>query len=224
MNAYAKLGILLLVSLAAFKIAGFWPGIVCLCISVYKTLNIFGIIRNPSLFKGSFVEGVAFTKDYIGSYSTNQKAFEECNKIIKDFNLKDFHVIAIYYDKPGSVEENKMRSSIGIYKQNRGFPDKLSDEVERYMKENGYNYNELPSCSSLYSSWEFVNMFSLLIGIKKFYTLLENQLKNKDFKRNFRVKEEEIKVNIELYISDHNVNFYVPLLNASKFLIFKKDK
>lgn len=224
MNTYLKLLILLGINALAFKIAGFWPGIICLAIVIYKVLSMFGITRNPSLFRGSFVEGITFTKDYFGPYSQNYKAFQDALTLIRNYQLKDFFVIAIYYDKPGSVEESKMRSSIGIYKKNKGFPDKVSDELERYCAENGYNYNELPSCTSLYSSWDYSNMFTMMLGIKKFYSLLEKKLKDTAFKKSFRIKEEEIKVTIELYDSDTSMSFYVPLLNASKFLVFKKDK
>lgn len=225
MNPFLKLGILIAISLVAFKIAGFWPGIVCLAIVLYRALKILGITRSPSIFKGSFIEGVSFTKDYIGPYSESHKAFEEAQSLIKNFKLESYQVIGIYYDKPGSVDENKMRSSIGIYRSNRGlFAEKISDELERYCNEKGYNYNVLPNCTSLFSSWEFSTIFTLMIGIKKFYALLDKSLKDAVFRRNYRVKEEEIKVTIELYANDHTLQFYVPILNVSKFLIFKKDK
>ena len=67
------------------------------------------------MFLGYFDEGITFTKDYYGSYSTHHEAFCEASKLIQNYNLQNYIAIALYYDSPGSVEEDKLRSSIGIY-------------------------------------------------------------------------------------------------------------
>lgn len=225
MNGLVKIAILIALNIGAFFIAGKIAGLICTAIVLYKILNILGFTRSPSLFKGGINEGVVYTKDYIGPYSkVFGPACKECLGLIKDLKLKDYVVIGIYYDRPGTVEESKMRSSIGIYKKNVGFPEKLPDATERILIDKGYNYNEFNSTNSLYSSWEYSNLMTLMMGIKKFYTLLDNKLKDAVFKRQYRVKEEEIKVCIEIYETDSKVVFYVPLIGASKFLFFKKDK
>ena len=184
---------------------------------------MFGIIRNIIFYRGSFGDGIVFTKDYYGSYNNLQQAFNEAKKLISTYQLKDFLIIGIYYDKADSPDQNKLRSSIGIYKPNRGFPDKVPEEFERYCQNNEYNKNELPNTSSLYASWDYFNTFTLITGIKKFKSILYSKLKDPSFKRLFKVDENKVKVIVEVY-KEKEVNFYVPLLNVDKFMLFQKDK
>ena len=220
---YWKIGLYLIINLLAFKLGGFWLGLIALCIVIYKLLDMFGIIRNIIFYRGSFGDGIVFTKDYYGSYNNLQQAFNEAKKLISTYQLKDFLIIGIYYDKADSPDQNKLRSSIGIYKPNRGFPDKVPEEFERYCQNNEYNKNELPNTSSLYASWDYFNTFTLITGIKKFKSLLYSKLKDPSFKRLFKVDENKVKVIVEVY-KEKEVNFYVPLLNVDKFMLFKKDK
>ena len=220
---YWKIPLYLIINLLAFKLGGFWLGLIALCIVIYKLLDMFGIIRNIILYKGSFGDGIVFTKDYYGSYNNLQQAFNEAKKLISTYQLKDFSIIGIYYDKADSPDQNKLRSSIGIYKQNRGFPDKVPEEFERYCQNNEYNKNELPNTSSLYASWDYFNTFTLITGIKKFKSTLYSKLKDPSFKRLFKVDENKVKVIVEVY-KEKEVNFYVPLLNVDKFMLFQKDK
>ena len=220
---YWKIPLYLIISLLAFKLGGFWIGLIALCIVIYKVLDMFGIIRNIIIYKGSFGDGIVFTKDYYGSYNNLQQAFNEAKKLISTYQLKDFSIIGIYYDKADSPDQNKLRSSIGIYKQNRGFPDKVPEEFERYCQNNEYNKNELPNTSSLYASWDYFNTFTLITGIKKFKSTLYSKLKDPSFKRLFKVDESKVKVIVEVY-KEKEVNFYVPLLNVDKFMLFQKDK
>ena len=60
-------------------------------------------------------------------------------------------------------------------------------------------------------------------GIKKFKSLLYSKIKDPSFKRLFKVDESKVKVIVEVY-KEKEVNFYVPLLNVDKFMLFKKDK
>jgi hypothetical protein len=220
---YWKIGLYLIINLLAFKLGGFWLGLIALCIVIYKLLDMFGIIRNIIFYRGSFADGIVFTKDYYGSYNNLQEAFNEAKKLISTYQLKDFLIIGIYYDKADSPDQNKLRSSIGIYKPNRGFPDKVPEEFERYCQNNEYNKNELPNSNSLYASWEYFNTFTLINGIRKFKSLLYSKLKDPSFKRLFKVDENKVKVIVEVY-KEKEVNFYVPLLNVDKFMLFKKDK
>ena len=220
---YWKIGLYLIINLLAYKLGGFWLGLIAFCIVIYKLLDMFGIVRNITFYRGSFGDGIVFTKDYYGPYNNLQKAFDDAKKLISTYQLKDFLIIGIYYDKTDSPDQSKLRSSIGIYKPNRGFPDKVPEEFERYCQENEYNKAELPNSNSIYASWEYFNVFTLMNGIKKFKSQLYSKLKDPSFKRLFKVDESKVKLIVEVY-KEKEVNFYVPLLNVDKFMLFKKDK
>ena len=225
MNIYVRILLLIIINLLCFKLAGFWIGMICSCIVVYKILSFFGITRTPSIFVGSFVEGISFTKDYFGSYTKHQKEFMEAGQLIEKFKLKDYSLIALYYDSPNSVEENKLRCSIGIYTKSKNSIEKITEEFEKYCEENGYNKNELPNARSLYSNWDYFNFASMIIGIQKFYKLIYKNLKDDNFKKLFKVDESKIKAMIEVYErSNDSMSFYVPLINGEKFMLFKNNK
>ena len=224
MNGYIKIVLLLIINLLSFKIAGFWLGIVVTCIIIYRILTILGIFRSPILYRAVFKDGISYTKDYLGLYSKQKKEFIEAAKLIETYKLKNFVVIAFYYDNPDKVEDNKLRSSIGIYRKNSKDNETVPEDFEKFCETHGYNKNELPKEDCLYSNWDYFNTLSMIIGYIKFYKLLNNKLKDDFFKKQFRVDEKKIKVTIEVYES-HNkyMSFYVPL-NGDSFMIFKKDK
>ena len=225
MNPFFSIILLIYTNYLVYHFSGIFLGLVSSLIVIYKILYIFGKTRTPTLFLGSFQQGLSYTKDYFGSYTQHQGAFEEARKLIKKFNLKDFVLIALYYDKPGSMDDNKLRSSIGIYKRSRWSPEKMSEEFEKYCEQNGYNKSELPDTSSLCCIWDYFNYNTMMIGIQKFYKLLDLKIRDDNFKKTFNIDENKTKISIEVYENiDSNISFYVPLINTENFMVFKKNK
>ena len=132
MNPFIKFAILFIVDIYIFWNFGKLFGFLGLGIILYRLLNTLGLIRSPQIYRGAFSEGIVYLKDYQGSYR-NPEPYKEVSNLIKNFKLKDFQIIGIFYDKPGDVPEEKLRSSIGIYRKNQGFPDPVSKELESYF-------------------------------------------------------------------------------------------
>ena len=206
-----------------FKFIGFYPGLIFLGILAYMFLKKLGFIRKPGIFRGNFPEGIVFLKDYQGSYGQSFIAHKEASNIIQTFKLKDYSVIGLYYDKQGEVEDSKLRYSYGIYKMNKGFPEKPDGDLENYCKSNNYFYHEVPNSSSLYSFWEYSNPFTMLLGIRKFIALIKQSLNDPDFKRTFKIQDTNLKVRIFVFSNESKLNFYIPIIGADKFLLYKKD-
>ena len=222
--------LLLSVSFLMFKFYGITGGILGLIISLVKILYSLGYMKSIKIFKRSFTKGIVFTKDYKGSYKNLQIAFNEVNTLKEKFHLdKSYKIICFFYDNH-KVEESKKRSSIGLYKKQSSNDDKIDLNLEDFCKDknNGFKITVFEnSVPSLYSNWDFVNFFSMMIGIKKFYDELHDSLKNKYFRRNYKIENEDIKVCVELFESDSNMTFYVPLNQIDNFLIhddFKQEK
>ena len=196
-------------------------GFLGLGVIIFRFLHIFGFTRSPQIYRGAFSEGVAYLKDYQGSYK-NPEAYKEAAYLINTYKLKGFLVIGIFYDRPGEVPEEKLRSSIGIYRRNQGFPDPVPKEFESYCQTNNYYSVDLPMNSCIYSTWEFSNSFTMVMGIMKFYALMKKNLEDAMFRKMYKIKENP-KVCIELYESESKMEFYIPIANEDKFLVYKKD-
>ena len=217
-----KYAILLVVDLVIFKYIGFIPGLIGLAIIAYRVSDAIGFTRSIKFYRGAFVEGTVYTKDYTGSYKNIGSKFEEVQKILERFKLeKAYSLISIYYDCPGKsdVPEDKHRACIGIYKKKTSDFIHSNEEFEKYVLENGYKKNTIPSSSSLFSDWYFVNSFSLMYGIKKFYNELGTSFTDPQFKKDYKLKGDNIKVSVELYETKDTVKFYIPTVNEEKFMI-----
>ena len=221
MNPFIRLVLLLAVDIYIFMNFGKLYGFLGLGVIIFRFLHIFGFTRSPQIYRGAFSEGVAYLKDYQGSYK-NPEAYKEAAYLINTYKLKGFLVIGIFYDRPGEVPEEKLRSSIGIYRRNQGFPDPVPKEFESYCQTNNYYSVDLPMNSCIYSTWEFSNSFTLVMGIMKFYALMKKNLEDAMFRKMYKIKENP-KVCIELYESESKLEFYIPIANEDKFLVYKKD-
>ena len=221
MNPFIRLVLLLAVDIYIFMNFGKLYGFLGLGVIIFRFLHIFGFTRSPQIYRGAFSEGVAYLKDYQGSYK-NPEAYKEAAYLINTYKLKGFLVIGIFYDRPGEVPEEKLRSSIGIYRRNQGFPDPVPKEFESYCQTNNYYSVDLPMNSCIYSTWEFSNSFTMVMGIMKFYTLMKKNLEDAMFRKMYKIKENP-KVCIELYESESKMEFYIPIANEEKFLVYKKE-
>ena len=221
MNPFIRLVLLLAVDIYIFMNFGKLYGFLGLGVIIFRFLHIFGFTRSPQIYRGAFSEGVAYLKDYQGSYK-NPEAYKEAAYLINTYKLKGFLVIGIFYDRPGEVPEEKLRSSIGIYRRNQGFPDPVPKEFESYCQTNNYYSVDLPMNSCIYSTWEFSNSFTMVMGIMKFYALMKKNLEDAMFRKMYKIKENP-KVCIELYESESKMEFYIPIANEEKFLVYKKD-
>ena len=221
MNPFIRLVLLLAVDIYIFMNFGKLYGFLGLGVIIFRFLHIFGFTRSPQIYRGAFSEGVAYLKDYQGSYK-NPEAYKEAAYLINTYKLKGFLVIGIFYDRPGEVPEDKLRSSIGIYRRNQGFPDPVPKEFESYCQTNNYYSVDLPMNSCIYSTWEFSNSFTMVMGIMKFYALMKKNLEDAMFRKMYKIKENP-KVCIELYESESKMEFYIPIANEEKFLVYKKD-
>ena len=226
---YFRVFLLLAVTISMYKFYGLSAGLLGLAISIGKILYTLGYMKSIKIFKTSFSKGIVFTKDYTGSYKNIYIAFKEAETLIHKFRLgNDYKIIGLYYDNDKTPDDKK-RACVGLYKKLVSQDDKVDLNLEDFGKDinNGFKISNFEATPALYATWDFVNTFSMMIGIKKFYAELHDSLKNKYFRKNYKIESEEVKVCIELYESDTSLKFYVPLTQQESFLIhddFKKKE
>ena len=67
----------------------------------------------------------------------------------------------------------------------------------------------------------------MMIGIRKFYGLIKQKLKSRNFLESYNIKKEQFNVAIEVYenfFGNKNIHFYMPFENNDKFFLFGNDK
>ena len=84
------------------------------------------------------------------------------------------------------------------------------------------NYLILVLCVAF---WDYFNHYTMMIGVHKFYKLLDLKIRDDNFKKTFNIDENKTKISIEVYENfNSNISFYVPLINTENFMVFKKNK
>ena len=224
MNFYIRLIILCAITLFLGHNMGIKGFLIGIGITIYKVLNSIGLIRSVNISKLSFTGGLIYYKEYTGSYKKIGQNFSELSNIIKKFKLSDYYIIGIYYDKPNETKEENQKAVYGIYKKVNVKNFKPNEDLEKYMTEEKFNKAELSNTNSLYTSWEYINTFSMILGISKFYQTLDKSLKDKQFTKQYRIKEDQIKLCIELYDSENSMSFFIPLINHEQFMLHKDLK
>ncbi len=222
MNPFIKFAVLFIVDIYIFWNFGKLFGFLGLGVILYRLLNTLGLIRSPQIYRGAFSEGIVYLKDYQGSYR-NPEPYKEVSNLIKNFKLKDFVIIGIYYDKPDEVEQNKLRYSIGIFKKKGSNKGKINKDFENYCNKNNFYHVEFPDTASICSSWKYSNFFSMMVGIAKFNQLIKKNLDDETF-RNMHKITEKPKIVIELYVNESDMEFYIPTANVDKFLVYRKKE
>ncbi len=218
---------LAIINISCFHFGGFRIGMISCFVTLYKILSYLGLTTTPQIFQNHFRPGVCYIKDFTGPYSSHGPKFGECAKLIKDNNLRDFSVIAFYYDDPLTVPKEKLRCSIGLYKKSFDKEANIPKEIDESLLKLGYRKHELEDAKAIYSSWDYSNLISMIIGIKKFYSLVGKKFHDKNFLNAFKIKEDQIKVSIEVYeefYDNNTIYFYVPFENAERFLLYQKDQ
>ena len=74
----------------------------------------------------------------------------------------------------------------------------------------------------IYSYYEVSNNFTMIIVISKFYSIMNKNLEDALFRKMYKIKENP-KVTIELYQSESRIEFFIPIVNEDKFLVYKKE-
>ena len=222
MNPVLKLVIYITLDIVVFIYFGKLYGFLGIGLILYFFFDIISFFKTLQICNMNFNEGIAYLKDYQGSFH-NPQAFKDSLYLIKNYKLKDFVIIGIYYDKPDEVPQEKRRYSIGIFKKNSGSNESVSKEFEIYCKQNNFYSVKLPKTSSIYSSWRYSNFFTLMVGIAKFYNTVNKNFLNDNFKRMYKINENP-KICVELYVTESKMEFYMPIENSEKFFVYRKEE
>jgi hypothetical protein len=118
-------------------------------------------------------------EEHVGDYGkTGDIMMRVHDSIEKDFKIKPDKAFGLYYDDPGKVSKDKLRSDIGciIDDKDAGALNaiKTKFKIKKYKKIN-----------SIVAEFPFRNMFSIFIGMYRVYPRLDKYIKDKGYKMDY---------------------------------------
>ena len=231
MSPEIRIFILLLINLLCYYLLGFHIAAFSFLITIYRVLSIYKITTTPHLFQNNFRAGICYIKDYTGGYTSHSDVWAYMCKLKEEKNLNDFSLIALYYDQPqkDKEKEKQQRCSIGFYLKNDADENiHVPEEIEKCLiVEEKFRKHNLVGAKSIYCCWDYFNSFTMMLGIKKFYSLIQKKINSKKFMNAYNIKKEQINVGIEVYenfFGEQNIHFYFPFQNNDKFFLYGKEK
>lgn len=231
MSPEIRIFILLIINLLCYYLVGFHIAAFSFLITIYRVLSIYKITITPHLFQNNFRAGICYIKDYTGGYTSHSDVWAYMCKLKEEKNLNDFSLIALYYDQPqkDKEKEKQQRCSIGFYLKNDSDENiQVPEEIEKCLiVEEKFRKHNLVGAKSIYCCWDYFNSFTMMLGIKKFYSLIQKKINSKKFMNAYNIKKEQINVGIEVYenfFEEQNIHFYFPFQNNDKFFLYGKEK
>jgi hypothetical protein len=220
--------ILFTIDILLYYFISFRVGAIAFVFVFLKILWDIGLFTPIKFCNGQFKHSEIYYISYTGEYMNVGKEFAKINEIFNKFNLDKYvySSIGIYYDDPKKMtDKSKCRAVLGICKDSSDFSrnKSVNQPLEEYLRENNFRKAEIPDTNSLRVTFPYVNMISMLIGIKKFYKALNSNLSDENFKRSFRIDSKKISCTVEIYAENEMV-FYVPLQNNEKFNLHTKSE
>jgi hypothetical protein len=136
------------------------------------------------------------------------------------------NTFGIYYDDPKTTDVNKCRAVIGFQYLNSTEKNEKSNDKEdliNFFKAEGFKHKHIPSTCCVNARYPYTNFLSIIFAIKKFYSNLEQKIKNIDFLKKFELENKDPKFNciFEIY-RDNYLLFGFPVENEKDFLIYSQ--
>ena len=114
-------------------------------------------------------------KEHIGDYSKVAPVMDEIYQKLKDEEQIDAAVgFGIYYDKPGDVPREQLRSEVGCV-----LPEAYKDQVAAL--EEKYQIKEFPMQPCIIAEMPYRNKTSIILGVFKTYPKLEKIVQEKGY-------------------------------------------
>ncbi len=204
-------------------------GISALFLAVVKYLHNIGFFTSIKFYKGSFAKSEIYYLKFPDGNNNMENEFKKIENILKKFNsdLSIFSLICIYYNKnentPVYDAKEKAPTIIGIKKEiledlrkTNNDEDLKSNNIEEYLKEEGFLHAKLPNMMSLKSFFPCKTQFSITMGINRFNETLKKSIGDENFMKMNSVKE--VPKFVVHNFRNNDINFYVPLKSNEKFM------
>lgn len=117
-------------------------------------------------------------EEHLGDYSQVAPVMDEVYRQLKDDEQIDAEVgFGIYYDKPGEVPKEQLRSEVGCV-----LPAAYSEQAEVLAEK--YKVKEFPVQRCIVAEMPYRNKASIMLGVFKTYPKLEKLVQEKGYPQN----------------------------------------
>ncbi|MCO6479609.1 MAG: hypothetical protein J5I94_23440 [Phaeodactylibacter sp.] len=117
-------------------------------------------------------------EEYIGDYSKVAPVMDEVYRQLRDDEQIDAEVgFGIYFDKPGEVPKEQLRSEVGCV-----LPAEYNEQADALAEK--YKVKEFPVQRCIVAEMPYRNKMSILLGVFKTYPKLEKLLQEKGYPAN----------------------------------------
>jgi hypothetical protein len=139
-------------------------------------IGLFGKVTIEEKEMGPFV---LVYEEHKGDYRGTAKIQDDIyNSLLKDYEIETFKGFGIYYDKPGEVPTDELRSIAGCILEESDY-----DKID-FLEEKEFNIREIPGQDSIVAEFPFKNKFSIFVGIMKVYPKIEDYIKEHNLANN----------------------------------------
>lgn len=187
-----------------------------------------GIFASTKFIEEIFSESEIFYWEYIGEYKKLHDHFRKLGNLITKYSLskEKWHEFGFYYDDPKQVDPKKCRAVVGLQYELNENNQKLCEEVKDFLFAEDFKYKKIKQTKCLMAKYVNYNFLSIIFAIRKFYTTLEQRLKDSEFLKKYNLEDKQniFKCTIEVYKKDI-LEFSVPLEHQQQFMLYsgKRD-
>ena len=154
----------------------FFTFIIIITIFIFIFLIYSGLFTKVHVQEKTVGPHILVYQNHKGSYKAIGTVLNKVYRVLnKKFKIKATHGFGIFYDKPGTVKEELLRSEGGVILDSK-YKDKI-DAIRKKLKVKKY-----PSTKSVVVIFPYKNQVSYILGPIKAYPVIQKYMKKKGYK------------------------------------------
>jgi hypothetical protein len=178
----------------------FLIGLAIVIVVVMGLLGYWGLFAKISISEKDLPAMTLVYEKYVGPYMETGKIIMKLSKDLAGDNIVTKRAFGIYYDNPGKVAQDKLRSVAGsILEEN---------DAQKASGLTRYNVKEFPATKAIVAEHPYVSKMSIILGIMKVYPKLAKYMQTKGYGMQSQI--------IEIYDLPNKKIEYVVALNVDQ--------
>jgi len=185
-----------------------------------------GVFVRTKFMNGVLENSDLFYWEYKGEYKQLHNQFKKLREIYSKSTLNKnlWNIFGIYYDDPKKTDPMNCRAVIGFQYENESNKKEnpeLNENTSIVLKAQGFKHKKITKTNCIIAKYPFVNFLSIIFAIRKFYTSLEEKIKDTQFLKKYGLENKVSKFTctFEIY-KEKNLEFGVPLENDKQFMLY----